>query len=652
MPIENNIPQIDNRRFDDIVTELRTRIPRYTPEWTDLNDNDPGIALAQLLAWLTEMMIYRMNKVPELNYLKFLQLLGVELNPEEPAHAEITLPVLDSHPDPYVIVRERTQVAAESDEGGLIVFETERPLRAIKAQLVSILVHEGYSFSPMANEIDETAQGFNPFGSLANADSALMVGFTEEFPSEIELNLTVWAFEGTSGPSAYNCGLAETRVYPSAQIAWEFYGGREWHPLGLLKDETLGFSRSGHVYLKTPQKGRMQREKFAESEELYWIRARLERGIGEKLPKLLTIKTNTVEAIQAETVRDEVLGGSDGRPNQTFRLANRPVLHDTLVLEVDQGEIEPDAEKQWTRVDDFFGSKPNDQHYVLNRTTGEIHCGDGRNGAIPVGNVENPGANVVAREYRFGGGKHGNVVAGKIATLLTSIAGIDENGIKNLRAAHSGRDEESLGEAKERARHSIKSRCRAVTDEDFEQLAMQASNIKRAKALPLYHPTFPEVEVPGVVTVIVVPDSDQSNPIPSEGTLRTVCAYLNQRRLLTTEVYVVKPRYNKVEIDVEVIANNSADLAEVTQAIEKNLLEYFHPLKGGEDGLGWPFGGDIFFSRVFQQVFKVPGVQRIERLLIKLDGEEAPECKDVPIPKGTLVYSTQHDVRVNYAFDE
>ena len=55
-----------------------------------------------------------------------------------------------------------------------------------------------------------------------------------------------------------------------------------------------------------------------------------------------------------------------------------------------------------------------------------------------------------------------------------------------------------------------------------------------------------------MVTVIVVPDGDGPAPTPSEGTLRTVCAYLDQRRLLTTELYVIKPTYQRVEIHAEV----------------------------------------------------------------------------------------------------
>jgi predicted phage baseplate assembly protein len=652
MPIQDYIPPIDNRSFDDIRSELLTRIPRYTPEWTDFNDSDPGIALAQLFAWLTEMLIYRLGKVPELNYLKFLQLLGIELNPAEPAIAEITFPVMDSHSESIVLVRERTQVAAESEEAeGPIVFETERPLLALTAKLEAVLAFDGYAYKNVTRENDEAMQGFEPFGHLANPGSALMLGFkySEEFPKNTELNLTFWAFKEVTKTDSFDCGLPDVQVYPSAQIIWECWSQRQWRPVIFLKDETIALTRSGHIYLKTPREYQMDRLAVGDvDEKLCWIRATIEKSQYERPPKLLSIRTNTVTAIQAETVRDEILGGSDGRPSQTFRLANTPVLHDTLVLEVDEGE----GYRQWTRVDDFFGSSPVDRHYMLNRTTGEIRFGDGENGAIPVGNPDNQSANVVASEYRFGGGSRGNITGGTITALLTSISGIDENKIMNLRAAHSGRDEESLDDAKMRAPRSIKSKCRAVTEEDFENLATQASNIKRAKALPLHHPSFPGVKVPGVVTVVVVPDSDEENPTPSEGTIRTVCAYLKDRRLLTTELYVVKPTYKKVEISGNVIVSDEADIAEVKSKIEKTLLEYFHPLKGGEDGLGWPFGEAIYHSLVYQRVFTVIGVQRIDRLIIALDEREYKECENVPIPEGALVYSTQHNVNVSYAFNE
>ena len=83
MPIQS--PQLDDLRYDRVVEELLRRVPVYSPEWTDFNDSDPGATLLQLFAWLAETLRYKMNQVPERNYVKFLQLLGLELRPAIPA---------------------------------------------------------------------------------------------------------------------------------------------------------------------------------------------------------------------------------------------------------------------------------------------------------------------------------------------------------------------------------------------------------------------------------------------------------------------------------------------------------------------------------------------------------------------------------------
>jgi len=59
MPIQ--VPNLDDRRYADLVAEAKTLIPRDTKEWTDFNDSDPGITLLQLFAWMTDILIYRLN---------------------------------------------------------------------------------------------------------------------------------------------------------------------------------------------------------------------------------------------------------------------------------------------------------------------------------------------------------------------------------------------------------------------------------------------------------------------------------------------------------------------------------------------------------------------------------------------------------------
>jgi hypothetical protein len=83
MPLQ--IPTLDDRSFEQIVAEARARIPVHTPEWTNFNESDPGITLVQLFAFMTENLLYRSNRVPELNRRKFLTLLGVPMRPAAPA---------------------------------------------------------------------------------------------------------------------------------------------------------------------------------------------------------------------------------------------------------------------------------------------------------------------------------------------------------------------------------------------------------------------------------------------------------------------------------------------------------------------------------------------------------------------------------------
>ncbi len=651
MPIADHIPVIDDRSYDDIIAEIRTRIARYTPEWqpvwSDVNDNDPGITMMQVFAWLSEILIYRLGKVPEHNYLKFLQLLGIELNPAEPAIAEIWFPVKASYTEAFVIVPARTQVSAQSDNSSRpIIFETDQALTALTAVLDKVQAYDGFSYRDVSSDNDEAVSGYEPFGPLANADSALLLGFdySAAMP-EIEFDLAVSVVDVNASNTDVSCSLPQTTVYASAELVWEYWQGSDWVEMSIRKDDSNAMVQSGHVKIKFPASEKMQQLVIGQvSESRFWIRSRLVSAAYEKAPRLLAVRTNTMRATQAETIKDEVLGGSSGQPNQLLNLANKPVLANSLSLEIDEG----DDFKTWQIVEDFYASTADDSHYVLNRTTGQVTFGDGVHGRIPVANVNNAGANIVAREYRIGGGKLGNVAAASLTSLLTGATGVDENAIGNLLAAHSGRDEEALEDAKLRAPRALKSQCRAVSVEDFETLAKAAANVKRAQALPLYHPDFPEVKVPGVISVIVVPDSDAEKPMPSEGMLKTVCEYLNQRRLLTTEVYILKPQYQKISIDVDVVVENSADLAEVQETIETDLIDYFHPLHGGESGSGWPFGGAIYFSLVYRRILNVAGVARLTELKLLLDDVEQVECKDIDIASNTLLYSVNHQITGNY----
>jgi predicted phage baseplate assembly protein len=640
-------PILDDRRHADLVAEAKSLIPVYTPEWTDLNESDPGITLVELFAWLSDLLLFRLNQVPELHYVKFLELLGLQLRPAQPARTDLSFALTDPPPAAIVPVPRGTRVAAAGGEGQPpVVFETDRSLQALGAKLASVQSFDGFSYTLVTAANDAGDRGFDPFGPQARSGSALCLGFAldGEFPT-LALDLAVFAVVAATVEGVH-CDLAEREIAPPAQITWEYWNGSRWDPLGVDRDETRAFTRTGYVSVQVPGE-RLRKLALGETPEpLYWLRARVSRSGYERAPQVFGVTTNTVPATQAQTVENEVLGGSDGLPDQVFELFYKPVLAGSLVLEIDEGS----GSREWTEVPDFNGSRPDDRHYVLDRASGMVLLPDGEHGRIPVVNAANPHGSIVARTYRYGGGGAGNLGLGTVTQLQSAVEGVDS--VRNRQPAAGGADAETVDEAKLRATEWLQSGDRAVTARDFGALARETPGtvIARAEALALTHPSFPDVPVPGAVTVVVVPDAPGVAPLPNEATLKNVCAHLDKHRLITTEVFVVGPTYRDVRIETSVRVKGSADLGTVRGAIEAELTRYFHPLTGGEDGEGWPLGGTIFHSLVSREVLQAdPGVARIAELWIVLDDEDRqPLCADVAIGPRELLRSDEHRIEVSY----
>ena len=149
-------------------------------------------------------------------------------------------------------------------------------------------------------------------------------------------------------------------------MRWQFWDGYDWSPATLLKDDTLAFTRSGEIIVRIPDNALVPTAIAPVIPALYWVRAFVEASAYDRAPALLAIRPNTMTLTQMETVHDEVLGGSTGRRDQTFTLAQTPVLAGSLTLTVDQGE----GAEVWTEVDDFYSSGPDSRHYVLNPEDG------------------------------------------------------------------------------------------------------------------------------------------------------------------------------------------------------------------------------------------------------------------------------------------
>lgn len=665
---------LDDRTFEDLYQELLRRIPRYTPEWTDYNDSDPGVTLMQLFAWLAEIIVYRLNQVPQKNFIKFLELVGIPLQQPAPAVTELQFTLVPKAAATSVLAG--TQVAlGGSSSGPPVVFETDFDLLVTGLNLVSVQSFDGSQFTDYtALNSTDAPPGYPPLSQTPQVNAALYLGFNNVFPAGTN-RLTFHVAQGPMPTPVQGGGDPLASVSPPVEGYWEYWGG-QWEQLQVATDTTFALTKSGYLTFTAPDDGQLQQFGLLTKPTdpvLFWVRYRIQNVVGagyENAPVLQGILLDTVSATNHVTETNELLGASNGRPNQTFQLANYPIL--PLVAGV-SGIIAVDAGNgyvTWTEVEDFAGYGATDQVYTLDHSTGLVSFGDGRNGAIPPylpGNGSNLDTanqtNVMATSYQWGGGTQANSGADTITTLLASLPNIQ--GVTNPQPSYGGADEETVEHAEDRAPMTLRTANRAVTSDDFAFLATQTpgAQIQRAQAFPLLNPNFrvlrsavdgsPQVEapIPGAVTVIVIPQSQQPQPIPSESTLQLVSNWLDQHRLLTCEVFVAAPHYRQVRIEVQVIAEPTSDLGTVGAAVLDRLLGYFNPLPpGGVEGEGWDFGGTIYFAETYRQIFDVDGVKLITGTLkTYIDDVLQPPCTDVQVQPDEIVYSLNHGVVVTYS---
>jgi predicted phage baseplate assembly protein len=534
------------------------------------------------------------------------------------------------------------------------LFRDDRPLRPPALRALSLRAREDYrdvrhvvAFNDFTYaDVTEAARTeytiFQPFGPEADESPAFYLGYGGRPSNDLHGLYFQMAEElGVASLPREDAEVAthELVAYAAARraaweaeqrVIWEYWSGRGWTPLA-VDDGTTGFTSSGFVDFLAPDDWQPSR-KF--TEEAHWLRARLEQGGYVKPPRILRILTNAVDAYHQSTIEGEILGSSDGTPVQTYQLLRGPVLEGEAIrvlerqppsdeerADLDEGAVEivdPTDETcwvRWRRVDSFYDSGPRSRHYLLDYQSGRITFGDGRRGLVPP-----QGHNgIVAQRYRIGGGARGNVNPGTLTSLTRALAYVDA--VTNPFAAAGGADRETVDEAKARAPHTIKSRDRAVTAEDFEQLALRAStSLARARCVP-------DRTMRGAVTVVVVPKGP-SGPddlgrrlVPSHEILRYVKRYLDERRLVGTVLHVVKPRYEELSLKVVLLRRAVGSSDRLRRDIELRLRRHLHALVGGRDGRGWPFGRAVLKTELIHLVEEVPGVEGVDAIEMRHEGK-------------------------------
>lgn len=496
----------------------------------------------------------------------------------------------------------------------------------------------------------------------------------------------------------YNEGNSVIRL-TQPELVWEYSSPLGWQVLG-VQDETKAFSQRGLIQFIAPADFSKE---TTFGKQLYWLRVRWQSGNFRILPRLRRLLTNTIWAVQATTLREEVLGSSTHDPNQVFVANNTPILMGQQ-LEVQEGQVPPLFESDqvtvirddlgeieavwvlWQEVPDFYGSSAHDRHYILDRQTGEIRFGDGQAGMIPPRGRNN----IRLSFYRTGGGKQGNVTSQTISQLKTTIPYIDR--VINLEAAAGGAQQETLDRLKERVPKQLRHRNRAVTLEDMADLAYSAStDVARVKVVPpdLMTANFSPLDqkfwldptkanVPfedslneklraitnetertafekmmreinrraGQVKLIILPYGSDRQPSPSLALLEQVETYIRSRCEVTVDLVLTAPKWQEVSVTATItpISLSEADL--VRNSVRQRLEAFLHPLTGGK-GLGWQFGRYPQKSDFYAIIQSISGVERVNYLEVELPSKEANLSLNADsLNADSLIYSGNHIINV------
>ncbi len=657
-------PALDDRSYNDLVQDMLASIPAHTPEWTIQQTGDPGRTLIELFAWLGDSILYRANLIPERQRIAFLKLLGTAL---QPAAAATTILSIFSDPASTAAVT----LASAASVPGPPKFETLTELDVlpvtaqayIKAPLTSdqktnampLLLGlqslysmpntpSGYATTPVFANNAADPNGVDVYGgtidqciwfALLAGKPANQTTIRNELGGKHGQRILSLGFAPSIAPSD---PFADAGPQAPVPVTWQISANSSpggpliYHTMTVADDGTSGLTTAGVVQLLIPQVSdigappndvrtdalagvgpkppRVDDPDF-DSLLVAWIR------VNVQAPFTLTwAGINAVEIDQRTTYNNVIAGVSDGSADQQFALAQQQIDPSTFQLDVDMPGL---GFQLWTAVDDLGAVQGPVPAYRLDAEAGTVTFGNQMQGMIPP-----MSRRVRARVMRAGGGAAGNVSAGSLTSIQAND--LSGNSVQGLTVqqpidATGGADPETFAHAEQRIPSVLRHQNRAVTASDYQSLTlgMPGGGAARCEVLPLFKPQTRDTNVPGVVSVMVIPPKyDFQPPCPraQRPLLDALYAYLDPRRPVAAEMYVIGSEYIGLGVSVAVEVRTGFNLLQVARQVEMALRTYLWPIApGGPSGQGWPLGRtvrslelDVIVSQV-QGVVEVNGIE-------------------------------------------
>ena len=294
------LPDLDDRRWADLVEEARALLPRLAPTWTDLNYSDPGVTLVELLGWITEADLYRVNRIPRRHRRMFLALLGISPEPAVPARSVVTVRA-DGAAGPRRRYGDRRPAAvgrdhhADADRSPTRRGSPGPRLRATRRADRDRAGDGRRCGFDCRGSVDVTAAlahgqpidafGADPCGCAHDPDApALLLGFDADTPLPPAARLSLWLTLDDAA-TADLAAVPPDAPHHAIRTAWEYFDGAAWRPFddGAVDDTTRCLTRSGAVVV--PFDATLTAPAvIGDSAELRWLRCRLIGGRPDTTP--------------------------------------------------------------------------------------------------------------------------------------------------------------------------------------------------------------------------------------------------------------------------------------------------------------------------------------------------------------------------------
>lgn len=699
-------PVLDDRKFQQIVDEVRKRIPLYCPEWTDHNLSDPGVTMIELFAWMVELLLYRLNRVPELHYIKFMEFLGYQRRTPSAARTRVTfwltkaLTEQDDRDNRDVLIAQRTEVATtQTETKAPIVFTTDENF-SIRAPILQAIVRESRQEGRRALQLNEFLQlreglrGLAMFSNPPQADEAVYFGFDNP---KRDLSYHILSLLLDFEPKS---GVGADPNHPP--YVWEVYTDEEsWQELvrtevvdrqhqtltvmgEVEKDSTRALNVRGEVLLILPELGKTRLT--GEATPLHWVRVRIKRptALGDDqeirsyvdtpyLRRIIQVAAAgaSVSAFHGRQVAQEALGESSGEPGQRFVLDGKPVLLPLIegeAIRVKVNEEDDDQEEElWRYCDHFADSRAESRHFTLDSLSGEVRFGPTvrqPNGEmIQYGKTPPRGARLRFEAYRYGGGIAGNVARKELNVLKSSIPYIDR--VENRLPAVGGVDGQGVDAAQLEVQRLIRTRRLAITPDDYEARVLEqfTGRIARVQCIPLTTGLKAAIRLYLLPTLPTTHDGYLPNGVlpVTESLRQEVDHFLEQIRMLTVPARSETVAYQRLRVVVKVRKKAGVSINKAKSLINQRLQDLLHPVTGGFYGQGWPFGATITAAALQQAIAQLSVVAAVEALELQ-KVEPAAEDKhpdqytvqdistiqggSLTLSEGQMVVAGRHEVAI------